>query len=115
MAAMWSSGSFGKVVKRITSRSVTSLLNHRMHIITGESIDPRMIEAVLPVDPCPIIVPSCVVRNNPPVNSSVPFKLSNLQVILRILPPPCSLKSHAQLHRSIVVSRLPFAFRRREI
>ena len=66
---------------------------------SGESIDPRVIEAAL--DQCPAVL-SEIISSEPPLNLSAP--LLNLRVMLRSLPLPCSLKSPVQSHRPIVVA-----------
>ena len=75
---------------------------------SGESIDPRAIEAAL--DQSPAIVRSCVVKNN--------FLGASSQSICAIVEPAgdvtksstvlLSLKSHVRLRRPIVVSHLLF-------
>jgi hypothetical protein len=92
MAAVRSSGSFGKAVKKITSRCVFSFESQNVRryqlpiqMSSGESIDPHAIESAL--NQCLAIVQSCVVGNN--------FLGTSTQFISATIEPASDTSNHS--------------------
>ena len=102
--------SFGKVVRKITSRSIT--FNHTMHIIINCLFRWALVSLLILVWLRQLWISAW------PLFEAVLWEIifsEPPQFICAIIEPasdmlnPCSLKSHAQLHQPIMVLCLPFA------